>query len=72
MWFIEGSISQLENILSKLKSLLSNVWKEHGFRLFWELLGPIFKIKIQKHLWKWIAVFVSLLMKEKAFQLWQK
>lgn len=66
------SIFQLENILSKLKSLFSNVWKERGFRIFWELLGPVFKIKIQKHLCKWIAVFVSVLMKEKAFQSWQK
>lgn len=44
------SISQLENIVSKLKSLFSNVWKEHSFRLFGELLGPIFKSKIQKHI----------------------
>lgn len=42
------SISQLENIISKLKSLFSNVWKEHGFRLFGELIGLVFKIRYRK------------------------
>lgn len=66
------SISQLENIVSKLESLFYNMWKEHGFKLFGVLLGPVFKVKIQKHLCKWIAVFVSVLTKGKALQLWQR
>lgn len=46
------SISQLENIISKLKSVFSNVWKEHGFRFSGELIWAVLKIKVQKHLYK--------------------